>query len=78
MDSLQPQQGEFCNHKFRTNLDYLGESIGHYDHKITYLTIIFCEHCGLISHNANVTKENAYQKALQRTQVSPTMVVGGV
>lgn len=58
---------EQCKHKFRTNLDGV-TVLGNGQLKVSpYVTIVFCENCGLIVKDANwsdVGKE--YQRSISR------------
>jgi hypothetical protein len=53
-----------CKHKFKSNLD--GLAVSNYK-DLVYMTVIFCENCGLVAFNANRTdmSEEA-QKLIQR------------
>lgn len=61
-----------CQHKFRTNLDELGESLGNTNQKIVYMTIIFCEKCGIVSYDTNKNKQ-----PFQEVQYTPTLRIEG-
>ncbi len=66
-----------CDHKFRTNLDGLtlsGTTVAggiHQKAALTpYVTVVFCEKCGILAHNGNDPRVG---DRFQRTQTFPVL-----
>lgn len=57
-----------CEHKFRTNLD----SLSGLSELSEYITVIFCESCGIVAYDANASS-NPYQEA----QKPPALIKKG-